>query len=121
NFWISVSLWRPFASLNGRSLLVVNTERSSNDARLLSKPAGEVLTTKQAPHRPGIAPALGLRAGMMASSLYRGPPPVPGDIHHGIPLIPATARSARRAHRSEHLDGAEHARQRGGIAARCDQ
>src|SRR5262249_19274987 len=63
NFWISVSLWRPFASLNGRSLLVVNTERSSNDARLLSKPAGEILTAKQAPHRPGIAPVLGLRAG----------------------------------------------------------
>jgi hypothetical protein len=28
-----------------------------------SKAAGEVLTAKQAPHRPGIAPALGLRAG----------------------------------------------------------
>src|SRR5262249_18333816 len=27
------------------------------------KAAGEVLTAKQAPHRPGIAPALGLRAG----------------------------------------------------------
>jgi hypothetical protein len=30
------------------------------------KAAGVVLTTKQAPHRPGIAPALGLRAGMVA-------------------------------------------------------
>src|SRR5262249_48899832 len=28
-----------------------------------SKAAGEVLTAKQAPHRPGIAPAFGLRAG----------------------------------------------------------
>ena len=28
-----------------------------------SKAAGEVLTAKQAPHRPGTAPALGLRAG----------------------------------------------------------
>src|SRR5206468_1609827 len=27
------------------------------------KAAGEVLTAKQAPHRPGTAPALGLRAG----------------------------------------------------------
>src|SRR5262249_26435719 len=29
----------------------------------LRKAAGEVLTAKQAPHRPGTAPALGLRAG----------------------------------------------------------
>ena len=28
--------------------------------------AGEVLTAKQAPHRPGTAPALGLRAGEVA-------------------------------------------------------
>src|SRR5262249_59768687 len=28
-----------------------------------NKAAGEVLTAKQAPHRPGTAPALGLRAG----------------------------------------------------------
>jgi hypothetical protein len=31
--------------------------------------AGEVLTAKQAPHRPGTAPALGLRAGMVAASI----------------------------------------------------
>jgi hypothetical protein len=30
---------------------------------VVAKPAGEVLTAKQAPHRPGTAPALGLRAG----------------------------------------------------------
>jgi len=30
---------------------------------LVKKAAGGVLTTKQAPHRPGTAPALGLRAG----------------------------------------------------------
>jgi hypothetical protein len=28
-----------------------------------NRTAGEVLTAKQAPHRPGTAPALGLRAG----------------------------------------------------------
>src|SRR5262249_45405990 len=33
--------------------------------------AGAVLTAKQAPHRPGIAPALGLRAG--ADNLFRRP------------------------------------------------
>src|SRR5262249_38280787 len=56
-FWDSVSLWRPFASFIGRSLLVVVTERSSNDVRLLNKAARGVLTAKQAPqlarHRPG--------------------------------------------------------------------
>jgi hypothetical protein len=31
------------------------------------------LAAKQKPHRPGIAPALGLRAGVDVSSLYRGP------------------------------------------------
>jgi hypothetical protein len=31
--------------------------------------AGEVLTAKQAPHRPGTAPALGLRAGKVAASI----------------------------------------------------
>src|SRR5262249_31001614 len=31
-----------------------------------SKAAGEVLTAKQAPHRPGTAPTLGLRAGRVA-------------------------------------------------------
>src|SRR6516225_1135932 len=39
----------------------------------LRKAAGEVLTAKQAPHRPGTAPALGLRAGNDVSSLYRRP------------------------------------------------
>src|SRR6202040_176766 len=37
------------------------------------KAAGEVLTAKQAPHRPGTAPALGLRAGNDVSPLYRRP------------------------------------------------
>jgi len=31
--------------------------------------AGEVLTAKQAPHRPGTAPALGLRAGLGAVAI----------------------------------------------------
>ena len=33
------------------------------------KAAGEVLTAKQAPHRPGTAPALGLRAGLVAVAI----------------------------------------------------
>src|SRR5688572_22716695 len=33
----------------------------------LSKAAGEVITAKQAPHRPGTAPALGLRAGCVVA------------------------------------------------------
>src|SRR5213592_3980273 len=35
----------------------------------LRKAAGEVLTAKQAPHRPGTAPALGLRAGKVAVAI----------------------------------------------------
>ena len=33
------------------------------------KAAGGVLTAKQAPHRPGTAPALGLRAGRVADAI----------------------------------------------------
>jgi hypothetical protein len=35
----------------------------------MNKAAGGVLTAKQAPHRPGTAPALGLRAGMVAAPI----------------------------------------------------
>ena len=35
----------------------------------MTKAAGEVLTAKQAPHRPGTAPALGLRAGWVAVAI----------------------------------------------------
>ena len=35
------------------------------------KAAGEVLTAKQAPHQPGTAPALGLRAGEVAVAIIR--------------------------------------------------
>src|SRR5438132_9046912 len=42
-----------------------------------NKAAGEVLTAKQAPHRPGTAPALGLRAGNDVLSFYRRPMEVP--------------------------------------------
>src|SRR5262245_20855484 len=38
------------------------------------KAACAVLTAKQAPHRPGTAPALGLRAGDMTATWYRRPP-----------------------------------------------
>jgi len=39
----------------------------------LTRAAGGVLTAKQAPHRPGTAPALGLRAGNDVPPLYRRP------------------------------------------------
>src|SRR6516162_6045401 len=39
--------------------------------RISKEAAGEVLTAKQAPHRPGTAPALGLRAGMVAVTILR--------------------------------------------------
>src|SRR5215467_4678177 len=43
----------------------------SSDREPSNNAAGEVLTARQAPHRPGIAPAPGLRAGVMATSLER--------------------------------------------------
>src|SRR5262249_33118570 len=43
--------------------------------RSTTKAAGEVLPAKQAPHRPGTAPALGLRAGNDVSPFHRRPPP----------------------------------------------
>ena len=39
-----------------------------------TKAAGEVLTAKQAPHRPGTAPALGLRAGKVAVTIISQTP-----------------------------------------------
>jgi hypothetical protein len=38
-------------------------KEAGEEKKTKNKAAGEVLTAKQAPHRPGIAPALGLRAG----------------------------------------------------------
>jgi hypothetical protein len=38
-----------------------------------TKAAGEALTVKQVPHRPGITPALGLRARNNVFPLYRRP------------------------------------------------
>jgi hypothetical protein len=37
----------------------------------VNKAAGGVLTAKQAPHRPGTAPALGLRAGWVAAAIIQ--------------------------------------------------
>src|SRR5205085_2360657 len=49
--------------------------RVANSQNHSTKAAGEVLTAKQAPHRPGISPAQGLRAdGDDTLSLYRRPP-----------------------------------------------
>jgi hypothetical protein len=48
-----------------------NSTAASANINQLRKAAGEVLTAKQAPHRPGTAPALGLRAGMVAVVILR--------------------------------------------------
>jgi hypothetical protein len=40
-----------------------------HSTNIQQKAAGEALTVKKAPHRPGTAPALGLRAGSDVSSL----------------------------------------------------
>src|SRR5207253_2765582 len=77
------------------------------------KAAGEVLTAKQAPHRPGTAPALGLRAGNDVASFYRRPiwkrrtyhviqqlaaePPIRPRTEPGPTQSPATVASGRDA------------------------
>ena len=44
-------------------------KRNMKEPQRNSQAAGEVLTAKQAPHRPGTAPALGLRAGKVALTI----------------------------------------------------
>ena len=44
-------------------------KRNMKEPQRNSQAAGEVLTAKQAPHRPGTAPALGLRAGKVGVSI----------------------------------------------------
>ena len=51
------------------SSLTLRVSVSPYDPEALTRAAGEVLTAKQAPHRPGTAPALGLRAGMVAVAI----------------------------------------------------
>src|SRR6516164_1173536 len=92
------------------------------------------------PHRPGIAPALGLRAVIDDFSSYRRPSSPKGDAHHvdfpeqsrtpappperhpfpGAPAapVPTEARRARGTYRPEYPDRPEHARQGGGLAPR---
>src|SRR4029077_12237593 len=50
-----------------------NSTAASASIEQPRKAAGGVLTAKQAPHRPGTAPALGLRAGNDVLSFYRRP------------------------------------------------
>src|SRR5438270_8996235 len=52
------------------------------------KAAGGALTAKQAPRRPGTAPALGLRAGEMSPPFYRRPT-WKGRTNHVIPQLAA--------------------------------
>src|SRR5882724_5097301 len=63
----------------------------------MKKAAGEVLTAKQAPHRPGTAPALGLRAGNDVSPLYRRPTWKGRTYHviHQLAAHPAILRPSR--------------------------
>src|SRR5262249_12470028 len=93
-----------------------------------NKAAGEVLTAKQAPHRPRTAPALGLRAAEAVVILSQTTPArettdatqqivpvleVPPGRRPAAPAgRPAVPRSARGADRAEHLHGRESRRQR---------
>src|SRR5262245_53687134 len=53
---------------------------SVEDEVSIRKAAGGVLTAKQAPHRPGTAPAPGLRAWEMCLALYRRPNSLRGEL-----------------------------------------
>ena len=57
------------------------------DPHVNARAAGGVLTAKQAPRRPGTAPALGLRAGSDVAPFYRRPPEREND--HVIPQLAA--------------------------------
>src|SRR5690348_5036724 len=61
---------RPWSGVEGDRILCYGL-RTTDHRR--SKAAGGVLTAKQAPHRRGTAPALGLRAGNDVSPFYRRP------------------------------------------------
>jgi hypothetical protein len=50
-----------------------------------NKVAGEVLTAKQAPHRPGTTPALGLRAGTVAAAIIEQTTAVK-ETSHAVPF-----------------------------------
>src|SRR5262249_56120996 len=52
-----------------------------------SKAAGEVLTAKQAPHRPGTAPALGLRAGSVVAPIVEQTTIAKETSHDVVPLF----------------------------------
>src|SRR5438309_9567658 len=57
---------RPWSGVEGDRILCYGL-RTTVHRR--SEAAGGVLTAKQAPHRPGTAPALGLRAGRVAAAI----------------------------------------------------
>src|SRR5262249_44317588 len=61
----------PTGNWETKTKLASGTPRPSRGST--TKAAGGVLTAKQAPHRPGTAPALGLRAGDNGLSWYRRP------------------------------------------------
>jgi hypothetical protein len=50
------------------------------------KAAGEALSVKKAPHRPGTAPALGLRAGWVAVAIIAQTTSLFGDLPCGFTL-----------------------------------
>ena len=58
---------------DSETVTAANAERRVLSAVGPSKAAGGVLTAKQAPHRPGTAPAPGLRAGRDVPPWYRRP------------------------------------------------
>ena len=58
------------------------------------KAAGEVLTAKQAPHRPGTAPALGLRAGEVAVAMIPGMKKATAEMIGTAGLLPGISMAS---------------------------
>jgi hypothetical protein len=69
--------WDQIGEIGGRTVFKPSWRKrrfekpSSMQQRISKKAAGGVLTAKQAPHRPGAAPALGLRAGIEAAVILQ--------------------------------------------------
>src|SRR5262245_32639906 len=72
----------------------VGEEIESTSAK--NKAAGGVLTAKQAPHRPGTAPALGLRAGCVVAPIV-AQTTIRRNGDKGVPMSSVEVEDARRS------------------------
>src|SRR5438067_1791746 len=75
---------------------MTNESPRGRAGRTTDKPAAAVLTAKQAPHRPGTAPALGLRAGRDGLVIVSQTASRTGDTRYGVQLFVCIAKTECR-------------------------